>query len=367
MNKEDLRKLAACAIQRKAPENYSIASVDEALKEEFARLCKNVNDFQRNKYDIYEIIIENADQVVPQKVMAAFAPFAEVISVNNGVKPMFKKGLLGRNRAKKFLTQVGLTGVYESFRLDNETFTIGMKAIGGAVSIDFDRLRDGAESLVEFMNVLAEAQVDAIYAEVQNALMAAATSTLMPARNKAVGSYSAATLQGIVNTVKAYGGGAVIFASPEFIDAMGPDAIVPAVSGAQAVYPVDDIDSIHNIGRIRIFRGTPIVEMKQSFLDEKNEEKMINPQYAYVLPSGNEKVVKIVREGGTDIWDTVNVDRSIEVFTQTKIGVGILAFNNWGVYQNTGILIPGTNDVNAWYNEDLDLDVNLRDTNTNFI
>ena len=90
----------------------------------------------RNRYDIYDIIIENADDIVPNKVMDAMAQFAETIVLKNGETKMFKRGGLGRNRAKKFLTQVGLSGVYETFRLDTETFTIGMKAIGGAVSID---------------------------------------------------------------------------------------------------------------------------------------------------------------------------------------------------------------------------------------
>jgi hypothetical protein len=42
-------------------------------------------------------------------------------------------------------------------------------------------------------------------------------------------------------------------------------------------------------------------------------------------------------EGGTQMYDIVNPDQSIEVHTYRKVGVGILAFNNWGVYRNTGI------------------------------
>ncbi len=350
MTKDELKVLVSHALKKTAPENYSLTSVNQAVSDAISSMTKNYNDFQKNKYDIFQIIMENAETIIPAKVMDAFGAFAEVLNVPNGTKPMFKKGGLGRMRAKKFLTQVGLTGVYESFRLDSETFSIGMKAIGGAVSIDFDRMRDGAESISEFLDVLVEAQVDAIYSEVQAALMAAVSNANMPARNKVSGSYSATALQNMVNTVKAYGGDAVIFASPEFVDAMGPDAIVPAIaSAAQAVYPQDDINSIHTTGYIKLFRGTPVVTFRQSFLDEKNKQKLINPQFAYVLPSGREKVVKIVREGGTDIWDYTNPDRSIEINTQTKVGVAILTYNNWGVYQNTGITIPGTDNINAWY------------------
>ena len=343
-----LKELARHAAHRTAPAEFSVSSVDAAFADEMKALTGSVNNFMRNRYDIYDIIIENADEIVPAKIMDAMNQFAEVINLKNGETKIFKRGGLGRNRAKKFLTQAGLSGVYESFRLDTETFTIGMKAIGGAVSIDFQRMIDGAETLAEFMSVLTEAQVDGIYGEVQKALMAAVEK--MPTPNKVVGDYSADALLKLVNVVKTYGGGATIFASPEFIAAMGPDAIVPAISGAaQAIYSPKDLEDIANYGAIKMFRGTPIVELRQSFVDEKNEQVMIHPQFAYVLPSGKEKVVKVLMEGQTQIWDQVNRDQSIEVNTYRMIGVGILAFNNWGVYQNNKI------DATNWYDSSIGL------------
>lgn len=348
MTIKEFRELAHHAAHSTAPENYSLSSVDSAVAEGLKELCGSVNAFMKNRYDIYEILIENADSIVPGQVMDAMGGFAEVIQVGNGDTKLFKRGGLGRRRAKKFLTQVGLNGLYETFRLDSETFAVKTKAVGGAVSIDYQRMTDGAETMAEFMDVLTEAQVDAIYGEVQKALMAAAQETAMPTANKYVGSYSAKDLQALVNTVKAYGGGATIFASPEFIAAMGADAIVPAISGAQGIYSPDDIDAIHNLGRIRIFRGTPVVELRQSFLDETNSQVMINPQFAYVLPSGNEKVVKVVLEGNTQITDFTRPDGSMEINTWKMIGVGICAFNNWGVYQNTSI------DASNWYDSSMD-------------
>lgn len=348
MTLNELRELARHAAHRSAPETFSIQSVDAALADEFRRMTKSINEFNRNKYDIFEIIIENADEIVPSRVIDAMGQFAEVRNVAQGEQVYFKKGGVGRNRAKKFLTQVGLSGVYETFRLDSETFTVKTKAIGGAVTIDFERMMDGAENLSEFMAVLTEAQLDAIYAEVQVALMSAAAQ--MPTKNHVSGTYSSTQMQDLVNTVKAYGGGAVIFASPEFINAMGPDPI--GIKDYAGKYSDDDIEAIHKFGMIKIFRGTPVVELRQSFVDENNEQVVINPQYAYVLPTGREKVVKVVMEGSTQIWDEVNRDQSVEINTYRKIGVGILTFNNWGVYQNTGI------SADNWYNGSLGIGVN---------
>ena len=326
-----LKELARHAAHRTAPTEFSVASVDAAFADEMKKLTSSINEFMRNKYDIFAIIIENADEIVPAKIMDAMNQFAEVITLKQGETKLFKRGGLGRNRAKKFLTQVGLSGVYESFRLDTETFTINMKAIGGAVSIDFERMVDGAETLAEFMDVLTEAQVDGIYGEVQKALMAAEKN------------------MSTTNKVKVYGGGATIFASPEFVAAMGPDAIIPGTTNYAGIYNPKDIEDIAAYGRVKMFRGCPIVELPQSFLDEKNEQVMIHPQYAYILPTGKEKVVKVLMEGQTQIWDYVNADQSIEINTYRKIGVGVLTFHNWAIYQNEDI-----EDAN-WYDSSIGL------------
>ena len=333
MTLNELKELARHATQRTAPETYSVSSVDAAVAEGFKALAGNLTAFMKNRYDIYEIIIENADEVVPGKVMAAMGQFAEVIQLANGEKKVFKRGGLGRNRAKKFLTQVGLNGLYETFRLDQETFTVNTKAIGGAVSIDFERMMDGAETLAEFMDVLAESQEDAIYSEVQAALMAAIKNTAMPAANKLniVGSFNAAEFQKKVNVVKAYGGSAIIFAAPEFIDFMGADVVAPGLTNVPGVYNPADIEAIAQTGRIKMFRGTPVVELKQSYLDENNNILMINPNFAYILPAGKEKVVKVLIEGNTTMYDVVNPDQSIEIHSYKKVGVGILTFNNWAI------------------------------------
>lgn len=350
MTIQEIKELALHAAKRTAPTNFTVENVDAALLDALKDMTGSINNFMRNRYDIYEIIIQTADKIVPDKVIDAMGQFAEIRQVGQGETVIFKRGPIGRNRAKKFLTQVGLSGVYETFRLDKETFQIATKAIGGAVTMDFERFLDGAENLADLMDVMTEAQVDGIYHEVQKALMQAVNNTKMPARNKVTGNYNADSLQKLIRTVRAYGGNAAIFAPPEFIIAMGPDAIVPAmnVSGtglAQGIYSPDDIEAIHKTGFIKLFRGTPIVELRQSFFDEKNEQIMINPQFAYVLPTGNEKVVKIVMEGDTQMYDKTNRDQSIEINTYKKIGIGILAYNNWGIYQNTSI------PVDDWYND----------------
>lgn len=337
-NLKDTKALALHAARRTAPDKFSVESVDQALRDQLGELARDYITFERNKLDLFEIIMNTADEILPRKVIEAMGLFAEVRTVPQGQKVLFQQKL-GRQRAKKFLTQVGLSGVYQSFRLDKGTFEVSAHAIGGAVTIDFERFLDGSEVMSDLMDIILEGLQDSVYGEVQKALIAAASATNRPAANKhADSSFSAAHMQSLVGVVKAYGTGAAIFAPPEFIEAMGPDAVVPAITGvAQGIYAQGDIDAIHNYGRIRLFRGTPIVEIPQSYIDETNTKTWINPRFAYVLPTGGEKVVKVVLEGSTQMWDMPNRDQSREINVYKKIGVAILSNHNWGIYENTGI------------------------------
>lgn len=342
MTIKQMKELAVYAAKGQAPTNFSVENVDEALRDGLRELAGSINQFMKNRYDIYEIIIEAADEIVPKKVIDAVGIFAEVQNVPQGQKAIFRTRL-GRQRAKKFLTQVGLSGVYESFRLDHGYFELSGHAIGGACSIDFERMLDGAENMADLVQLLTEAQTDAVYQEVQRALRAAVGQQGVPANNRAqvtVGNdFDGQEMMKLISTVRAYGSGAVIFAPPEFVAAMGADAIVPVPQNGNygGVYHPQDIDAIHNTGYINLFRGTPIVQIPQSFVDENNVETWIDPQLAYVLPTGGERVVKVVFEGNTQMWDFVNADQSMEIHTYRKIGTAILAYHNWGIYKNENI------------------------------
>ena len=332
----ELKELALHSARGTAPATYSAEDVNAAFTDGLKELASNYYQFMENRYTIYSILTETVDAIVPNKVIDAVGIFAEVRVANQGEKVLFKTKL-GTQRAKKFLTRVGLSGVYETFRLDNSTFEVPAMAIGGACSIDYERMLDGAESMAELMDIVTEGLTDSIYLEVQKTLRAALNAKGRPTKNRYMGSWNPDQMVKLINVVKAYGAGATIFASPEFVADMGPDAIVPVGANYQGIYHPQDVDAIHYQGYINIFRGTPIVQFRQSFVDEQNEKTWIDPQLAYSMPTGGERVVKVVLEGPTQVRDWENKDGSMEIHFYKKMGAAILAHHNWAIYQNTGI------------------------------
>jgi hypothetical protein len=350
MTHEELKQLALHAAKGTVPANFTAQGesaadydVNAAFVDGLKELASTYTQFMKNRYDIYEILVETIDKVMPKNTIAALSPFAEVQVVGLGQKAIFKQKT-GKMRAKKFLTYAGINGVYETFRLDSSTFELGGQnvAIGG--TIDLARLMDGAESLADIMDVINTALQDAVYVKVTNALRAAYDVTnVPPANRKSTNGFQADKMVQLLNVVRSYGN-PVIFAPGEFVAAMGADAIVPittygtpAAAGIQGVYSPDDIEAIHRTGYINIFRGAPIVQIPSSFVDENNDKTYVDPQLAYVLPGGQEKVVKVVLEGPTLIRDYENRDGSMEIYAEKKIGTAILTYYNWGIYKNTGI------------------------------
>jgi hypothetical protein len=356
MNKNDIRDLYIHAFKGTSPDvtQFSVKDVKDSLRAELRALAPNKYEYERNKLEIFQIIQESFDEVLPDYVGNFIGQFAEIKSVPNGQRASFivKRG---RRRAKTFVTEVGLACVYEAFRLDVDTFEVSAKAYGGAAYIDFERTLDGSEDLVEPLQLLLDGLQEAIYRELLKALIAATQNSDMPAANIAsTTNFDPAEMQRIVTIAKNYGGGnAVIFATPEFVAEMGPDAIgmpiygpyaLPAtpVAGNQPgyatpVYSPKDIQDIAATGFITTFRGTPIVQLPQAFVDENNDTYQVPPQYAFVFPAGNQKIIKVVFEGDTDVRDWQHRDRQMEIEIYKKFGVAILTTNDWCVYENQAL------------------------------
>lgn len=355
MNKNDIRDLYIHAFKGTSPATeFSVKDVKETLRAELKALAPNKYEYEKNKLEIFQIIQESFDEVLPDYVGNFIGQFAEIKSVPNGQRASFivKRG---RRRAKTFVTEVGLAGVYEAFRLDVDTFEVSAKAYGGAAYIDFERTLDGSEDLVEPLQLLLDGLQEAIYKELLKALIAATQNSDMPAANIAsTTNFDPAQMQRLCTIAKNYGGGnAVIFATPEFVQEMGPDAIGMPIYGPYAltanptagsapgyatpVYNPNDIASIAATGYITMFRGTPIVQLPQAFVDENNDTYQVPPQYAFIFPAGNQKIIKVVFEGDTDVRDWQHRDRQMEIEIYKKFGVAILTTNDWCVYENKAL------------------------------
>jgi len=94
MTLQEFREVALNAARRTAHENFTVENVNSAFVDGLKELAGSYNQFMKNRYDLYDIIIEAIDTVMPKNVIDALSAFAEVKTVAQGEKAMFKRKLV---------------------------------------------------------------------------------------------------------------------------------------------------------------------------------------------------------------------------------------------------------------------------------
>ena len=316
-------------------EDYSYDQVNEALRAELKNIAGTYALFRENKNTIFALIEETIDDVLPKKVMEQFSMFAEVKQFAQGDKAVFVQKITNsaKRRAKQFVTKVGLAGRYEVFKLDGKEITVEMTAIGGAAQIGFEEFLDGRVDFSDLTSIIVEGMDDFILKEIQKALIASIAN--LPAANKtAATSFNETAFDKLISVARAYGD-ATVYCTYEFAAQMIPhDA-----SGNNNWNAFSDKmkDQLWETGRLAQYKNCAVVILDQSFEDETNSKRVIDPSYAFIIPSGAKKPVKIAFEGQTAVREVENEDWSRELQTYKKFGVATLITNDICVYRNTSL------------------------------
>lgn len=341
-----MKQLLDCAMGRNIPAAYANEQVDyeAALRDEIKKLVGTYSLYRKNKYEVFDLLAEAADEVLPRQVQDLIGAFAEVQQFGNNDRLMFTVQR-GRQRGKSFVTRATESGVYETFRLDRDTMELVPHTYGGAGIIDFERYLDGIEDIMVIYEIILEGMMDRIFEEINGCLRASWDDTGRPEANRKVSnSFDPALMAELLRTVSAYGT-PVIYCSPEFASTMS-NVMMPASTDAHKAVPNADLDDYRNQGYIGKFAGAPVVVIPNSFVDDQNEKTVFDPRFAYVIPAGKEKIVKVALVGQTIIDEWKNVDRSMEIQGYKKVAVGIVSQPNfWGVYLNAGLADGGWGEI----------------------
>ena len=324
----------AAATKENIPAEYSLSDVNETLREELKQF-NNYSYYRANKNVLFQLIEEIANVVVPKKVIAQFGSFAEVQTVNMGEKIVFKQRT-GVSRGKRFVTVAGEYGTYRTFNVDSRDITMSPRVYAGAAILELGDFLCGRVDMAELMDIIIEGLSDSIYREVQGALKAAINAEDRPAANKAtVAGFDAAQFDKIINTVSAYGDSVTIYCTRAFASTLYN---MPGWAGdSNPMTALQDYNDVREMGYVGRYKGTNVVLLSQSFTNEENTDKVVDDQYAYIIPAGKEKPVKIGIEGGTLIDEQRLQDGSIEVQAQHMFDVAVVHNNYWGIYRNTNL------------------------------
>ena len=307
---------------------FSYDALNEALRIEMNELAGTHSLYRENKNELFSLMEQTFDEILPARVKAAYGQFAEVKTFNQGDKPIFKLRT-GKTRAKQFITKVGLAGVYEVFKLGEKVVEVPTTAVGGAAAIGLEEFLDGKVDFAELTQVIMDGMDELIYTMISDALVA--TISGLPAPNKASSNAFDATMFNRLIAIASSYGEPTIYCTEEFASTMK--------DGNADWYSDTAKDELRTNGYFAKYKTHNVIIMPQSMEDETNAVKQIDPKYCYIVPAGSSdgKPVKLAFEGQTIVDEYVNRDRSREVQVYKKVGAAAVVRNNVCVFTNTSL------------------------------
>ena len=337
LNKKDLITLGKMAANADSSspvaysfgeEKYSYEDLNNAFRAQLKEIAGTPALYRENKNLVFELMEEIIDDVLPKKVLAEYSQFAEIKTYAQGDRPVFTQRITAaaRRRAKQFITKVGLAGKYEVFKLDGRSYEVPTSAFGGAAQISIEEYLDGRIDMADVLDIVMEGLDEAIYLEIERALVAAVTD--LPAANKTVQtSFDEDEMDKLISIADSYGQ-STIYCTYEFAATMVP---------SEGWISDNMKEQKWNNGYLANYKGHRVIVLPQSYEDETNAKKVIDPSYAWIIPTGAEKPVKVAFEGQTMVREFENHDWSREIQIYKKVGVGAILTNNICVYQNTSL------------------------------
>ena len=309
---------------------FSYAELNETLRKELNEYAATPALYRENKNTIFSLMEVIVDDVLPVKVMDMYGMFAEIKQFAQGEKAIFtqKVTAASRRRAKQFITKVGLAGVYEVFKLDGRKYELEATAFGGAAQISIEEFLDGRVDLAELLDIVMEGLDEAIYKEIAKALKSGIQNLQESNRHSQAG-FSEVEMDKLVAIADSYGK-AAIYCTYEFAATMVP---------SEGWVSDEHRNQKWNNGYLANYKGHQVIVLPQSYEDETNSKKVIDPSYAYIIPVGADKPVKIAFEGQTLVRELEGYDWSKHIDVYKKVGVGAIVTNNICVYQNTALVM----------------------------
>ena len=313
-------------------ETLSANALEDTFRKELRELAATPALYRQNKNTIFELIEVQLTEVLPPRVLAEYGQFADIRTFAQGEQAVFYQKISesSRRRAKQFVTKVGLAGRYEVFKLDGRTLTVPVTAYGGAAQIAFEEFLDGRVTMADVYDIVLEGMDEAVYKEIASALISMVTNLGTHNKYSGGGGFQEAQMDKLLMVADTYGK-ASIYCTFEFAATMIP----------QTGWISDNMrDRRWNLGYLGDYKGHQVIVLPQSFTDETNATKVIDPSYAWIIPTGSEKPVKVAFEGSAQVKEVDGDDWSKTIHTYQKFGVAVYSVNpGLCSYRNTDLTI----------------------------
>ena len=214
-------------------------------------------------------------------------------------------------------------------------FTIPVDDYSAKIYTEFEQMVSGRVSFVDFINKVYEGLKETIANAI--AVLFMDTFRHLPTKFVHTGNFDLKEFRKVIKMVKTANPNATI----KLCGTSTALGNIPDTLGKTAsfLFSEDMKNELNNKGIMRVWEGNQLIEIPQTFIQDGDFEFGVRDDVIYIM-AGDEKPIKVVREGETVIIDsqdpTVRKDMTIEYQVLIRMGFGIILNKYFGAFKIKG-------------------------------
>jgi hypothetical protein len=306
--------------------NFSAEETETALRESLKTLLgeeKNLKRaFRKNGAAIFTVMEDILDVLITEGLEDQFSEYVDYRNVNYGDRPIF---MVDDYHLFPVATIAAGNNNIRKQRLERTGTTVPTAYKGVAIYEELERFLAGK---VDWNKLIAKVQRSfnaQIAADINAAIVAGYTA--LNATYKVAGAWDLTNFNNLIMHVEA--------ATDRKAMVAGSRTSLQKAAPSYVAYNGQLVSDRNNDGFFKVIDGTTFAEIKQSHIPGTDNFAVGN--FLLVLPAGEEKIVKLVLEGESEIVEAnaghnQNADDSIEFIYKKKYGVAVVTSTKYGVY-----------------------------------
>lgn len=317
----DLQKLALDTY-RGSVEKYSKAEAENAIRNAIIDACGgewNYFNFNKNKWDVYQIMSEVLSVGLGELLVGKFDNFAEVRDTQLGDTIEFI--VEDKSLFRVATIADGNTDIRRQ-KLYNGKLSVTTEKLAIKIYEEFDRFIAGRIDWATMVDRVQLSYAHEVAIRIYNAIYGSYDTLVAP--YQVSGTFDETKLLDAIAHVEASTGQkAVVFGTKRALSKITTTEMSDGMK-----------DKLNLLGHYGMFRGTDLLELPQAHKTGTNNFAVAD-DFLLIIPNG-EKIVKVILEGDVYIYDTEagqRNDEQIEFFFGRKVGIGVLKADNYAIYK----------------------------------
>lgn len=309
--------------------NYSAKESNEAFRKAILDICGvekiDAKTFRRYKTEIFELVEETLDVLVPQILDGQFDRFADIKNIAWGDAQEFEIPQVGQLFDVAVISY-GNGNIARQRLEEGGKLRVSTKMRGVKIYTPFYNFLAGKTDWAKAVNTVAKSFAALLKKEIFDAINASFSSL-----NSTYGvsaTFDWTKLVTLSSHLQAeYGNGVSVFGTKSAL-AKVTTAMPYALSDAKK-------DEIFATGYLGSANGIDFIELEQ-YHKPGTDLFALDDSMLIIVPSGEEKIVKIIFEGEALVSETaegVNADGSKEYLMEKAYGLAVVPTNKYGIYK----------------------------------